>query len=139
MRIDASSGSENLYGIYNRIPSAVSFLSGKNPSEQKSADNKEDNLQNEQAVASTQRVNSTIGDLSVTFGNKDESLVGLGNIGGIQSNVMRQAVNNMQKDSVLHEYQYFVGSGAIRNTADQVNGNSKVIVDDEDGVIIRKS
>lgn len=73
----------------------------------------------------------------VTIGNRDESLAGLGNIGGIQSGIMRRAVSNMQKDSVLHEYQYFVGSGVVKN-ADNFDKGPGVITSDEDGVVIRK-
>ena len=73
----------------------------------------------------------------VIIGNRDESLAGLGNIGGIQSGIMRRAVSNMQKDSVLHEYQYFVGSGVVKN-ADNFDKGPGVITSDEDGVVIRK-
>ena len=71
----------------------------------------------------------------VTIGNRDESLAGLGNIGGIQSGIMRRAVSNMQKDSVLHEYQYFVGSKVISG-AEKLQ-NAKVISSDEDGVVLQ--
>ena len=70
------------------------------------------------------------------MGNRDSSLVGLSSLGGIQSSVMRKAVSDMQKDSVLHEYQYFVGSGAVRNNA--YTTGSKVVMNDEDGVVIRR-
>ena len=136
MKIDGLNGSEGSYGIYNRIPSAVSFLSGKNVSEQRHATEGSDKPK-EQEVSKESRSNASIGDVSVSLGNRDESLVGLGNLGGIQSNIMRQAVNDMQKDSVLHEYQYFVGNGAVRNTTDQLQDGSKVIVNDDDGVVIR--
>lgn len=43
---------------------------------------------------------------------KDSSLSGLGNTGYVKSGYMKKAVNTMQKDSILHEYQYFVGIGA---------------------------
>ena len=86
-------------------------------------------------VIKTPRKNSDIGDIKVSLGNRDSSLFGLSNLGGIQSSVMRKAVSDMQKDSVLHEYQYFVGSGAVNNT---YNSGSKVVMNDEDGVVIRK-
>lgn len=67
--------------------------------------------------------------------NKDSSLSGLGNLGEIQSSVIQQAVIDMQKDEVLHEYQYFVGSKVI-SAADQLK-DSKVISSDEDGVVLK--
>lgn len=67
--------------------------------------------------------------------NKDASLSGLGDLGGIQSSVIEQAVVDMQKDEVLHEYQYFVGSKVISGV-DELK-DSKVITNDEDGVVIK--
>ncbi|WP_026524131.1 hypothetical protein [Butyrivibrio sp. MB2005] len=81
----------------------------------------------------TQRRNSSLDNIQITLGNRDNSLVGLGNIGGIQSGVMKKAVSTMQKDSVLHEYQYFVGNGALTT-----GKNTDVILSDEDGTVIRK-
>ena len=48
---------------------------------------------------------------------------------------MRKAVSDMQKDSVLHEYQYFVGSGAVssRNLIKSSDG----VMNDEDGLVVR--
>ncbi len=138
MRIDGLNSSESSYGIYNRIPSAVSFLSGKNAAEEKFTTENGGNS-SEKEIDKVNRANADIKDVSVSFGNRDQSLVGLGNIGGIQSNIMRQAVNDMQKDSLLHEYQYFVGNGAVSNTADALQNESKVILNDEDGVVIRNN
>ncbi|WP_026527912.1 hypothetical protein [Butyrivibrio sp. VCD2006] len=87
-------------------------------------------------IKRTPRRNSNISDIKVSLGNRDDSLVGLSNLGGIQSNVMRKAVSDMQKDSVLHEYQYFVGSGAVNNR--YMTKGSDVIMNDEDGLVVRK-
>ena len=80
-------------------------------------------------VIRTPRRNTDISDIKVSLGNRDSSLVGLSNLGGIQSSIMRKAVSDMQKDSVLHEYQYFVGTGAV---------NGRVVMSDDDGVVVRR-
>ena len=92
----------------------------------------------EQPVQKTSRGNASLGNVSIALGNRDDSLVGLGNIGGIQSNVMKKAVSQMQKDSVLHEYQYFVGSGVVNNATGR-SADSNILTNDEDGIVIRKS
>ncbi len=77
--------------------------------------------------------------VAVTISNKDNSLAGLGGLGGIQSNLMRDAVSQMKKDSLLHEYQYFVGNGIGSGVSAMNNAGDAVINNDEDGVIIRKN
>lgn len=67
--------------------------------------------------------------------NKDSSLSGLGELGGIQSSIMQKAVMDMEKDSILHEYQYFVGSKVLTGAADLKD--AKVISSDEDGVVLQ--
>ncbi len=67
--------------------------------------------------------------------NKDSSLSGLGELGGIQSSIMQKAVMDMEKDSVLHEYQYFVGSKVLTGAAELKD--AKVISNDEDGVVLQ--
>ncbi|WP_408071632.1 hypothetical protein [Butyrivibrio sp. JL13D10] len=67
--------------------------------------------------------------------NVDSSLSGLGNLGGIQSSIMEKAVMDMEKDSVLHEYQYFVGNKVI-SSASELSG-SRILSNDEDGVVIQ--
>ena len=67
--------------------------------------------------------------------NKDSSLSGLGDLGGIQSSIMQKAVMDMEKDSVLHEYQYFVGNKVISGALELKD--AKVITSDEDGVVLQ--
>ena len=67
--------------------------------------------------------------------NKDSSLSGLGDLGGIQSSIMQKAVMDMEKDSILHEYQYFVGSKVISGV--EQLGGSRIISNDDDGVVIQ--
>ncbi|WP_029322229.1 hypothetical protein [Butyrivibrio sp. AE3004] len=88
------------------------------------------------AVVKTPRKNADIGNVKVSLGNRDDSLVGLSNLGGIQSSVMRKAVSDMQKDSILHEYQYFVGSGAINNRSE--SDSTRIVMNDEDGLVIQR-
>ena len=66
----------------------------------------------------------------------DDSIAALTDFGGIQSNVMRRAVSQMKMDSLLHEYQYFVGN-SVNNTAGAADSN--ILTSDEDGVVIRKN
>ena len=88
------------------------------------------------AIVRSPRRNADIKDVRISLGNRDHSLVGLSNLGGIQSSLMRKAVSDMQKDSVLHEYQYFVGSGVVNNRSE--SDSSSIIMNDEDGLVIRK-
>ncbi len=41
---------------------------------------------------------------------KDSSLLGLGNADFTKTGYIKKAVTAMKKDSILHEYQYFVGT-----------------------------
>ena len=130
MRIDSR---DDLYiGKLNRenIPSAdqVQGLNREPVSHVRDEAEKTKQVISEEVVK-TPRRDSSINDIKVSLGNRDSSLIGLSGLGGIQSSVMRKAVSDMQKDSVLHEYQYFVGSGAV---------NNRVIMNDDDGVVIRK-
>ena len=131
MRID---GRDDLYigKIHQGTISSQDKVQGASPQQTALPEAKSDAASKEavaEAVVSTPRKDLSISDIKVSLGNRDSSLVGLGNLGGIQSSVMRKAVSDMQKDSVLHEYQYFVGSGAVKNV---------VVANDEDGVVIRK-
>ncbi len=44
-----------------------------------------------------------------SFVHKDSSLALFSNLGDIQSSAMKDAVLQMEKDDILHEYQYFIG------------------------------
>ncbi len=43
-------------------------------------------------------------------GCKDRLLAEFSSIGGVQSNTVKKAVFQMQKDGILHKFQYFVGA-----------------------------
>lgn len=62
--------------------------------------------------------------LSLTF-NKEESFAYLGSESELMNLDVKKAISDMQKDSILQEYQYFVGTSAsFMNT--------------EDGLVFRK-
>ncbi|MGN0377333.1 MAG: hypothetical protein ACI4ED_06830 [Suilimivivens sp.] len=64
-------------------------------------------------------------NISLTF-NKEESFDYLGSESGLMNLDVQKAVSDMQKDSILQEYQYFVGTAAsFMNT--------------EDGLVFQKS
>ena len=63
-------------------------------------------------------------NISLTF-NKEESFDYIGSDASIKSLDMQKAISDMKKDSILEEYQYFVG-------------NSKNLYADADGIVIPK-
>ncbi len=137
MRIDGA-GKAYLNKVYQNPISSPDKVQAVEPQEAPQGYVREGEQADEAAtveVTKTPRRNSDIGDIRVSLGNRDSSLVGLSNLGGIQSSVMRKAVSDMQKDSVLHEYQYFVGSGAVNNR--NLIKSSDVVMNDEDGLVVR--
>lgn len=89
-----------------------------------------DSQANGSQSANTQDNRSRIANLeniSLTF-NKNSEFDYLGQDSNIQSLDMQKAISDMQKDSVLQEYQYFVGS------ANSLTGNFS----DEDGTVFPK-
>ena len=138
MRID---GQDNAYirKVYRETISSPDKIQETGRPEEPQVSAKEGVNANEavsKEVIKTPRRNSDISSVRVSLGNRDSSLVGLSNLGGIQSSVMRKAVSDMQKDSVLHEYQYFVGSGAVNNKITATEAG--VVMNDEDGLVIRR-
>ena len=142
MRIDNLGADQYLNRTYNNIPSQdrISKVGQNVPNNNKEADAAAAGQDSEvkEPVRQAPRANASIGNVALSLGNRDSSLIGLGNISGISTNVMKNAVSQMQKDSILHEYQYFVGSG-IDNVHARNNQDPAVLTDDEDGVVIRKS
>ena len=63
-------------------------------------------------------------DVSLTF-NKEESFDYLGSESGLMNLDVRKAISDMRKDSILQEYQYFVGS-------------SPSYMNTDDGIVFRK-
>lgn len=63
-------------------------------------------------------------ELSLTF-HKEESFDYLGSESGLMNLDMEKAISDMKKDSILQDYQYFVGS-------------TMKTVDPEDGMVFKK-
>lgn len=62
--------------------------------------------------------------ISLTF-NKEETFDYIGSESRLDNLDVRKAISDMQKDAVLQEYQYFVGS-------------AKSLINTEDGIVLRK-
>lgn len=76
--------------------------------------------------------NASIENAAISFGIFDDSAIDLFKASGIVSNDMRKAISGMQKDQILHEYQYFVGE-------DLAGNKSNIIASTEDGMVIKKN
>ncbi|MCR4902606.1 MAG: hypothetical protein K6A23_07090 [Butyrivibrio sp.] len=91
------------------------------------------------ADAKIERKATPIEEMSISFNTKDSSLIGFGGNFNIATDDMKKAISAMQKDSVLHQYQYFVGSSQtgqnIDNTSDSM-GN--IIYNGDEGMVLRK-
>lgn len=61
-------------------------------------------------------------DIEVDFGNGSSAA------SSFETGEIRKAISDMEKDAVLHEYQYFVG-----------NHRSETLVDNPDGIVTRLS
>ncbi len=77
------------------------------------------------------RENASIENVAISFGQYDTSSIDLFGEDGIASNDMRKAISGMQRDRILHEYQYFVGG------KDLSGKESNIIAGTEDGLVIR--
>ena len=63
-------------------------------------------------------------DIKVDFGT--DSAFGEVKFGGFEDGSIRKAISDMEKDSMLHEYQYFIG-----------NRRAETLVDNADGIVTR--
>lgn len=77
------------------------------------------------AVSLRERQDAPLEDISITF-NKEDDFGYIGKDKDIRSLDMAKAIDDMQKDKVLQQYQYFVGSS--RNLR----------MESEDGTVIQK-
>ncbi len=143
MRIDNLNSNQYLNKAYN-IPShgrsteiGHDSIQNRQPGHGSNTFEQESKLQ--ESKQQSKRTNASLNNVAISLGNRDSSLVGLGNLGGVQSNIMKNAVSQMQKDSILHEYQYFVGNGANNLTGQTNSTDSNILTNDADGVVIRKN
>ena len=77
------------------------------------------------------RENASIENVSISFGQYDSSSLDIYGDMGLASRDMKQAISGMQKDRILHEYQYFVGG------KDLTGKPSNIIAGTEDGIVIK--
>ena len=79
------------------------------------------------------RENASIENVAISFGQYDSSSLDIYGDMGLASRDMKNAISGMQKDRILHEYQYFVGG------KDLTGKESNIIAGTEDGVVIKLS
>ncbi len=77
------------------------------------------------------RENASIENVAISFGQYDSSSLDIYSDMGLTSRDMKQAISGMQKDRILHEYQYFVGG------KDLTGKPSNIIAGTEDGIVIK--
>ena len=77
------------------------------------------------------RENASIENIAISFGQYDASSLDLFGEKGLASDDMKQAISGMQRDKILHEYQYFVGG------KDLAGQERNIIAGTEDGLVIR--
>ena len=77
------------------------------------------------------RENASIENVAISFGQYDSSSIDLFADMGLASRDMKQAISGMQKDQILHQYQYFVGG------KDLAGKESNIIAGTDDGVVIK--
>lgn len=116
------------YDLYKRdIPQVNANELNNEENVNKVAETKEPIETHSPAQLSQIENRSNVADLeniSLTF-NKEESFDYIGSDASIKSLDMQKAISDMKKDSILEEYQYFVG-------------NSKNLYADADGIVIPK-
>ena len=77
------------------------------------------------------RENASIENVAISLGQYDSSSLDLYGDMGLASRDMKQAISGMQRDHILHEYQYFVGG------KDLTGKESNIIAGTNDGVVIK--
>ncbi len=76
------------------------------------------------------RENASIENVAISFGQYDGNSIDLFGDMGLASRDMKQAISGMQKDQLLHQYQYFVGK-------DLSGQQSNIVAGTEDGVVVK--
>lgn len=85
------------------------------------------------------RKDTPIEEMNIGFNAKDTSLIGFGGNFNIATTDMRDAISTMQKDQVLHQYQYFVGNNqAVNRTEAGANAVDNIVYSGEEGIVYRK-
>lgn len=138
MALNGLNGYISNYNAYN-IPSATDN-SQVRPGPAESQDNKALNEQQQKpeekkssldlTVEVPSRENASIENVAISFGKYDGNSIDLFGDMGLASRDMKQAISGMQKDQLLHQYQYFVGK-------DLSGQQSNIVAGTEDGVVVR--
>ncbi len=138
MALNGLNGYISNYNAYN-IPSATDN-SQVRPSPAETQDNKALNEQQQKpeekkssldlTVEVPSRENASIENVAISFGQYDGNSIDLFGDMGLASRDMKQAISGMQKDQLLHQYQYFVGK-------DLSGQQSNIVAGTEDGVVVR--
>ncbi len=136
MALNINNGFNTGYNAYN-IPSVKDNLQ-VNPaaeplkeSQQSKAKEQEEKKTFDLTVEVPARENASIENVAISFGQYDSSSIDLFADMGLASRDMKQAISGMQKDQILHEYQYFVGG------KDLTGKESNIVAGTEDGVVIK--
>lgn len=129
MRIGAITGAGGVQTYYKSYDIPI-----KTPEEIKAAEQSteqvssvkepDDTLQSDSSTVDTRSRSSNPENISLTF-NKEETFDYLGSESVLGNLDVRKAISDMQKDAVLQEYQYFVGS-------------TKPLMNTEDGIVLMK-
>lgn len=111
------------YDIPMKTPEEIKAK--EQPAEQISPVREPDNaLQTDTQFIDTRSRSTDPENISLTF-HKEETFDYIGSESGLNNLDVRKAISDMQKDAVLQEYQYFVGS-------------AKSLINTEDGIVLRK-
>ena len=77
------------------------------------------------------RENASIENVAISLGQYDSTSIDLYGDMGLASRDMKQAISGMQRDHILHEYQYFVGG------KDLTGKERNIIAGTNDGIVIK--
>lgn len=129
MRIGAITGAGGVQTYYKSydipIKTPEEIKAAEQPAEQLSSVKEPDNtLQPDSSTIDTRSRSTNPENISLTF-HKEETFDYLGKESSLDNLDMRKAISDMQKDAVLQEYQYFVGS-------------AKSLINTEDGIVLMK-
>ena len=138
MALNRLNGNLSGYNAYN-IPPASDRNTQLAPNTQTQDHSLQQDADKEQkstmdlTVEVSQRDNASIENVAISMGTFDGVSFDLYGGDGLASNHMKQAISDMKKDHILHEYQYFVGG------KDLTGKPSNVIAGTEHGLVIKLS
>lgn len=128
MGIELMSGFGGISSYYNRayeIPSVTPEEVKKQEQQQQAASPVAKAETSEIQAIDTRSKTADLENISLTF-NKEESYDYLGSESSLTGLDMQKAISDMKRDSVLQEYQYFVGS------------SQNLFINPADGMVIPK-